>query len=217
MHPNDFGTPLPSTQRMEQDRVDTARPVVRLLVILDKSLSMVEHQEQVTTSLRGFVQTLTSAPHQPRYVVTLVGFSNEAETLLEGQPIETLAIHYKADGEGTALWDALAHAFALEKSRRAHVICLIVSDGEENASRETDQRQIAAMVRNRLEWGNWIFLWLNLQGRPCKTAKALGITCVDSTRDRITEALRAVANQVCGVAARLTASTRRLAIDGAKR
>jgi Mg-chelatase subunit ChlD len=217
MHPNQFGNPLPVTRPLEEDRVGAARPVVRLLVILDKSLSMAEHEERVTTSLRSFVDTLASAPNQPRYVVTLVGFSNEAETLLQCQPIETLAINYKADGESTALWDAMAHGFTLEKSRREHVVCLIVSDGEDNASTAVDQKQVAAMVRSRQEWGNWTIVWLNLQGKPSKSARTLGINCIDSTRDQINESLPAVASQISRVGARLAGGARKLSIEGQKR
>jgi len=216
MHPIQFGNPLPSTRRLEEDRVDAARPVVRLLVILDKSYSMFEHQELVTTSIRSFVHTL-SASNQARYVATLVVFSNETETILQSQPIETLAIDYKADGEGTALWDAMAHAFTLEKSRREPVVCVIVTDGEENSSTEADQEQVASMIRSRREWGNWTFMWLNLQGKPSRDARALGFNCVDSTRERINESMSEVANRISHVATRLTGGDRRLLPGGWKR
>ena len=216
MYLNQFGNSLPAARLSERNRVGQSCTVVRLLVILDRSASMAEHEERVTTSLRRFVDTLVSTPNQRRYAVTLVGFSNEAETLFQGQPIETLAIDYRADGEGTALWDAMAHAFTLERSRQDPVICLIVSDGEDNASASADQRQITAMVRNRQEWGNWTILWLNLQGKPSKSARALGISCVDSNRDQINESLSAVAGQISRVGARLAGGARKLSIEGPK-
>jgi hypothetical protein len=105
----------------------------------------------------------------------------------------------------------------LEKSRREPVICLIVSDGEDNVSREADQKQVASMIGSRCEWGNWTFLWLNLQGKPSKNARALGINCFDSTLVQINESLPEVANQIRRVGARLTGSNRRLLPPGLDR
>jgi hypothetical protein len=177
---------------------------------------MVAHEELVADALRSFVDTLRSAQNQPRYVTSLVEFADEAETILLRQPLEKLAIAYKADGEGTALWDAMAHAFMLEKSRRDRVICLIISDGEENSSREVDQKQVAAMVRSRIEWNTWTFLWLHLSGKPSKNARALGIDCMDSTREEIAKALPEVARQISRVGARLTGGDRGLLIEGGR-
>jgi hypothetical protein len=217
MHQDPIRNPLPSTRQFEGDQLGAVRPSVRLLLILDQSLSMAPHQELVAESLRSFVNTLKGAPDQPRYLATLVGFADQVQTIFLAQPIEKLAVSYKADGAGTALFDAMAHAFILEKSRREHVICLIVSDGEENASKEADREQVASMVRSRREWGNWTFLWLNLQGKPSKSARTLGINCVDSTLDQINKSLPEVANQICRVAARLTGGDRRLLPGGLKR
>jgi hypothetical protein len=60
MHRNQLGNLLPST-RLEEHRLDAARPAVRLLVILDQSLSMAPHQNLVAESLRSFVNTLMGA------------------------------------------------------------------------------------------------------------------------------------------------------------
>lgn len=194
-----------SIRRSEECRPGDGHPkVVRLLLILDQSLSMASNEEVVAESLRSFITSLLSAPVQPRYIATLVGFAGQVQTISLAQPIEELAIAYKADGEGTALWDAMAHAFMLEKSRSEPVICLVVSDGEENSSREADQQQVASMIRSRREWGNWNFLWLNLQGKPSRNARALGIDCIDSTLDRINESLPEIANRICRAAVRLT-------------
>jgi hypothetical protein len=157
---------------------------------------MAPFEREVTEALRNFVATLENAPGQPIYLVTLVAFADEAETITLLQPLEKLAIEYKANGKGTGLWDGMAHALALEKSRQERVVCLTITDGEENCSQEADQKQVAAMIQTRKEWGNWIFLWLNLQGRPSKAAKTLNIECLDSTREEIRRTLPEVAGRI---------------------
>lgn len=88
--------------------------------------SKVPHEELVVEALRSFVNTLRNSRNQPRYIATLVGLAAKVETIVLAQPIEKLAIAYKADGEGTALWDAMVHAFVKEKSRKEHIICLML-------------------------------------------------------------------------------------------
>jgi hypothetical protein len=216
MSNNRIGNLHPLSRRLEQNLPDATSPDIRLLVILDRSLSMAPHEELVAGALRNFVSTLCKAPNHLRYVTTLIEFADGAETVLHRQPLENLAVTYKANGQGTALWDAMALAFTLEKSRQDRVICLVVSDGEENCSREADQKQVASMVRSRIEWGNWTFLWLNLQGKPSKSARSLGLNCFDSSCDQIGKALPQVAEQICRVAARVTADDRK-SVEGGRR
>ena len=213
---NRINGPHSSIERSRDNRPAAARPTIRLLVILDCSLSMAGCEEQVTAGLRSFVDTLNRAPAQPRYVATLVRFASEPETVISAQPLEKLAIAYKPTGEGTALRDAMAHAFVLEKSRQEPTICLIVTDGEDNCSREVDQKQVTAMVQARREWGNWKFLWLDLEGKPNRNARALGIDCIASNRNEVGKMLPEIAERISRAAARITAGDCRLLTEGGR-
>jgi hypothetical protein len=174
---------------------------------------MTEYEEQVTAGLCSFVHTLSNTPNQPRYIATLVEFADEPETIIVAQPLEKLAITYKANGEGTALWDAMAHAFLLERSRHEPTVCVIVSDGRDNCSRDADRRQVAAMIHARREMG-WVFVWLDLEGKHNKNARALGIDCVASPRSEVGKTLPAVAERISRVVSRLTTGDRRLLKGG---
>jgi hypothetical protein len=196
------------------DRSPETIPTVILLIILDRSLSMAAYEEQVTTGLHSFVRTLAHTPG-PRYLVTVVQFAGEPETSVRAMSLEKLSISYKPNGEGTALWDALAHSLVLEKSRQVPVICLIITDGEDNASREADWKQVRAMIQSRREWGNWVFLWLNLQGKPSKNAHTLAIDCVDCAREDIGNALPGLADRISRAVSRL-GSNKRILIEGGR-
>ncbi len=141
-------------------------------------------------------------------------FAEEPETIASNLPIEKLIIDYKPTGEGTTLWDALAHTLVLEKSRQAPVVCLIVTDGEDNCSKEADQKQVHAMIQSRREWGNWRFLWLNLQGKPSKNARALGLDCVDCAREDIGKTLPGLAERIVRAVARPGGNIRALTGGG---
>jgi hypothetical protein len=157
-------------------------------------------EQRTTAALREFFEELRK--HRVRYSVRLVEFSQEI-TIHAPQPLEMISYEYKADGAATALWDALGQAMISEKSREELVICLVVTDGEENASRELNRRHVQAMIQAREEMGNWIFLFLNLQGKPNRSAQALGIKCFDYGREDIGAGLKAVAAQVSGLVKRL--------------
>jgi hypothetical protein len=173
---------------------------------------MASHQQEVINGLRDFVEILRNAPRQPRYTTTLVTFAGEPETVMEAQPLEKLAINYQAAGEGTAAWDAFAHAFWLEKSRGEPTICFIVTDGRDNCSREANYREIADQIQARREWGNWTFVWLDLGDKPNKNARALGIECLKAHRTNVANALTEVARQIARVGARIAGGgPRRLA------
>jgi hypothetical protein len=199
---------------MEPDRHLENIRTVKLLIILDRSLSMAGHEERVTSALRSFLNKLAHTTNQ-RYLATLVQFAGEAEISALSLPLKRLCINYKPNGEGTALWDALAHSLVLEKSRQAPVICLIVTDGEDNASREADCKQVRAMTQSRREWGNWVFLWLNLQGKPSKNAHTLAIDCVDCAREDIGNALPGLADRISRAVARL-GNNGRVLVEGGR-
>jgi hypothetical protein len=163
------------------------------LAIIDRSQSMAGCEQRATAALREFFEELKK--HRVRYSVRLVEFSQEV-TIHAPQPLEMISYEYKADGTATALWDALGQAMISEKSREELVICLIVTDGEENASKELSRRHVQAMIQAREEMGNWIFLFPNLQGKPNRSAQALGIKCFDYGREDIGTGLKAVAAQV---------------------
>jgi hypothetical protein len=157
-------------------------------------------EQRTTAALQEFFEELKK--HQVRYSVRLVEFAKDVE-IHAPQPLASISYEYKADGEATALWDAMGQALVSQKSREELVICLIVTDGEDNASRELDRRHVQEMVRAREEMGNWVFVFLNLQGKPNRSAQALGIRCFDYQREHVDKGLKAVASQVSGAIKRL--------------
>src|SRR5262249_13706075 len=138
-------------------------PLVRFLPIIDRSKSMAGCEQRTTAALADFFEELKK--HKVNYSVRLVEFSEEVEVHAPCS-LEKIVYEYKADGAATALWDAMGQALISEKTREHLVVCLIVTDGEDNASRELDRRHIQEMVRAREEMGNWVFIFLNLQGKP---------------------------------------------------
>jgi len=168
------------------------RPV-HILLIVDASGSMAGYQEKVMEGVNGFFHRL--AEEAGDYLVTLIQFSGpyQIETCASRTPVAQAALYYRADG-GTALWDGVARGFqVLEATGPDPVVCLVLTDGHENGSREYTQPRIHAEVQTRLWSGTWTFLWLNMQGSENANAKALGIECLDFSREDISRVLAELA------------------------
>src|SRR5437867_4552427 len=66
-------------------------------------------------------------------------------------------------GGNTALLDAIAQTVGRADAEARHderILCLIITDGEENSSRETTVEQVKKMIRDREARGNWTFAYL---------------------------------------------------------
>jgi hypothetical protein len=66
-------------------------------------------------------------------------------------------------GGNTTLFDAIAQTVGradAEKRQKERVLCLIITDGEENSSRETTLGQVKAVIREREARGDWTFAYL---------------------------------------------------------
>jgi len=190
---------------------------VRIVVVMDRSASMKPHEKTVVESLRNFFASLRGGlPKGLQGLVTLTQFGAKAETSALLQPLETIAVDYHAGEESTALWDAICYSLRLETSRHVPVLVLFVTDGEENSSTEADLRQVQAMIQTREEWGNWSFYVLNLQGRPSRSAAQLRVEVIDSTPEKMSEALSRISGSMCRDVARLQSAHKRALLEGGR-
>lgn len=67
-------------------------------------------------------------------------------------------------GGGTALFDAIAYTVReVERGMAAddRVVCVVLTDGEENSSRETTLAQVKELIAKKEGEGNWSFVYLS--------------------------------------------------------
>jgi hypothetical protein len=157
-------------------------------------------------------------------LVTLTQFAGCPEVCAFLQPLEEVSssLTYKAVAAdkpgGSAVWDAICFTLQRETSRHVPVFCIFLTDCEENASRESDLLQVQAMITTREEWGNWRFFVLNLQDRPSRSAAQLHVDCIDSSIEKMGEALIGIARRICRDVARLgTGGNHLLLEEGGRR
>ena len=142
-------------------------------VILDESGSMGIKRSDVIHGFNTFLSEQKAQPGECR--LTLVKFNTEKTVVHAALPIGDVRPFTEKDyvpGGNTALLDAVAEAVRLaDKDKRGdeRVLCLIITDGEENSSRETTKEQVSKIIKEREGRGDWTFTYLGIS--PEKWAK----------------------------------------------
>jgi hypothetical protein len=157
-----------------------------ITVILDKSGSM----EPVRTDTVGGYNTFIEAQKQlpGECDITLIQFNDKREFTYKSVDVKTLEKgllleQYKPDC-GTALLDAVGVAInekgtelaALpEEQRPGKVMFVIITDGQENASKDFSYSKIKEMIEHQKSTYNWDFTFLGANIDTFSVADSLGI------------------------------------------
>jgi len=164
--------------------VITSQIPTMLLVILDESGSMSTKQADVIGGFNTFLKEQQENPAPCRLALTK--FNTEC-THIPIAPVSSIASLTKESytpGGNTALFDAIAQTVRrvdAEKKDDEKVLCLVMTDGEENSSRETTSDQIKELIKSRSATG-WTFLYIG--EKPEKWAQAMGASPGSTTAYR---------------------------------
>lgn len=146
---------------------------VDLIFIMDRSGSMYGSEEDTIGGFNSFVQRERSKELNTR--VTTVLFNDNYEVLYKRKPIhevdELTDREYRVGG-CTALLDAIGMTVtSLDKEIDNKVLCIIMTDGLENASREFSKEQISNLIKNH----NWEFIYMGADIDSYTEAGNIGI------------------------------------------
>ena len=155
------------------------------LIILDESGSMSLIERQAVSGVNETIQTIRDAQQKyenQEHIVTLVSFnSSEVKTIYdkeEANRVKELTSNEYCPACGTPLYDAMGTAItALRKSVAENdmVLVTIITDGEENASREYKGPAIKALV-DSLKGKGWVFTYIGANQDVEKVAATISIT-----------------------------------------
>jgi uncharacterized protein YegL len=154
-------------------------------VILDESGSMSSVRDQTIQGYNEYLHGLRQDPKN-KYLVTLTKFDstvNEPTCRVQyvAKPIneapELTPDTYFPRGS-TPLYDAIGGTIrAVEKSVNWRpVLTIIVTDGEENASREFTLDTIKALIKEKEALGNWTFVYLGANQDAWRVGQQFGMS-----------------------------------------
>lgn len=156
---------------IRQRDVQGKKSKVFISVVLDESGSMQIGKEAIVSGMNEQIQTLKRKFNvdlvEP--VVSFVKFSDNVHPLYEGKTINDLSEFepkaYSPNGS-TALYDSVGYTIDMMQKLDGindegnSALLIIITDGEENASRKFNSSQIAEKIQSLNKTGKWTVTYL---------------------------------------------------------
>ena len=158
---------------------DTNPQPLYVTLILDESGSMQSCKGAAIAGFNQYVATLKQELAETRFTLTLfnsgkteVRYQARSVSVVQDLDVET----YRPD-HGTPLYDAIGRTLLAAQQKapvEARKLCVILTDGEENASEEYSRVQIFALIK-ACETQGWTFLYLGADHDVWVAGESLGI------------------------------------------
>lgn len=161
----------------------TNQNLTDITVILDRSGSMATIREDIVNGLNTFINEQRKITGDVTF--TLVNFDDGYEVIHNAVPISTVGKCDLIPRGSTALRDAIGRTLTSmgtrfsamkEEDRPGLVIVAIVTDGQENSSKEYTNPQIKKMIETQESVYNWKFTYIGANQDSFKVSAGLGIS-----------------------------------------
>jgi len=153
-----------------------------ITLVIDRSGSMQSIRDDAQGGINAFIGGQSQTPGD--VLVTLVQFDTEYEFLYRGVPVRDVPPYELVPRGSTALLDAVGRAInetgarlakLPETQRPGLVVFVVMTDGQENSSREFTKAQIRKMIEHQQSVFNWQFTFLGANQDAFAEAGAIGI------------------------------------------
>jgi hypothetical protein len=153
-----------------------------ITLVIDRSGSMEEIRTDAEGGVNSFIREQAQQPGDA--LLTLVQFDTEYEFVHHGAPIKRVRDYKLVPRGSTALLDAVGRAInetgdrlakIPEQDRPGLVIFVIVTDGQENSSKEFTKARIKEMIDEQQKKYNWQFTFLGANQDAFAEAGEIGI------------------------------------------
>lgn len=158
-------------------------------MVVDRSGSMEQIRTDAQGGINAFVAEQAKLPGECRF--TLVQFDTEYEVLHRGILASEWPSYELVPRGSTALLDAIGRAITdtgarlaamPESERPGLVICVISTDGMENASKEYSRQKIREMIEHQQSVYKWQFTFLAANQEAFSEAMTLGFSCDEAVQ-----------------------------------
>jgi len=192
------------TTKTESTQVtDVTTDTALVVLVVDRSGSM----NDICADMEGGIASLLASQKEigDRCLVTIAQFDDEYEIVAERTPLTELAPYQLKPRGMTALLDAIGRTITTTKSwlddlteteRPRRILCVVVTDGMENSSREWSRLQVMDSVKARIAEG-WDFTFLGANQDAIEEGATMGFAAEQSlTYDASSEGTRSAFNAV---------------------
>lgn len=151
--------------------------------IQDRSGSMQSVWDETLNGFKKFIEDLRDSAKKDdiEYLFSLTTFDTQIDTPIVAKPINDVNLNelQKHGPRGsTALYDAVGITITnTEKDRHGaeKIICVVVTDGQENSSREWTKDKLNQAIEAKLNAGDWTFTYLGTQPETWDDATSIGV------------------------------------------
>ena len=167
--------------------------LTEIIFCVDRSGSMESIQKDMIGGFNAFLKKQREIPSECK--VSFFQFDTDnpvVEKVYEKKDIQTapeLTMETFVPRGGTPLYDAVAwvvrhtgerFSTTEESERPEKVLVVIITDGEENSSREWDDKQVKQMIEHQTEKYNWEFVYLGANQDAWSVGGSLGVRSTSS-------------------------------------
>jgi uncharacterized protein YegL len=151
------------------DEEESMRDATDIVVVLDKSGSMGSTKDDVIGGFNRFLEEQKAFPGECSISMVLFDSLCEVKASMPIRDVAPLTDKTYVPGGMTALLDALGRAIsdtgkrlaALDESRRPDkVLVVVITDGQENSSKEHTLQVVRGMIEHQQGKYNWKFMFL---------------------------------------------------------
>ena len=186
-----------TTQTKSTPVTDVTTDTALVVLVVDRSGSM----NDICSDMEGGIASLLASQEEfgDRCLVTIAQFDDEYEIVAERTPLTELAPYQLKPRGMTALLDAIGRTITTTKTwlddlteteRPRRILCVVVTDGMENSSREWSRLQVMDSVKARIAEG-WDFTFLGANQDAIEEGSAMGFAAEQSlTYDASSEGTR---------------------------
>ena len=164
----------------------TDKNYTSITLVLDRSGSMEKIKNDTVGALTNFIreQKKFDYDNDLKTDITFIEFDDEYKIICRGENLKDFSLPEFRPRGWTALFDAVGRAIVdtgsrldgMPSNRRpSKVLFVILTDGEENSSKEYKRHQIADMIKHQREKYSWEFMYLGVGVDAFKTAQTINI------------------------------------------
>jgi hypothetical protein len=150
--------------------------IFKIVIILDESGSMESVRNKMIDSINDLIKEQKQVKERTA-TFTLVKFNDKVNRIVKNKLLSDTKYvtteDYNPSG-ATALHDAIADTINWFKNEK-NVLMVIVTDGQENASRHYSKRDVSNMIEHKKEHDDWSFVYLSNDLGTAEQGKHLGL------------------------------------------
>jgi uncharacterized protein YegL len=156
--------------------------LTEIIFITDRSGSMATCAEAMRQGFDEFINKQKQIPGECQ--VTAAQFDDVYELLYECKPLKDVPRGVLDPRGSTALHDAIGRTLQAvgqrlaktpEEKRPGKVVCVIITDGYENASKEYNGNRVRDMITHQRTKYNWEFVFLGASEDAVSVGASLGV------------------------------------------